>query len=135
MGKVLLAHAAEQLFEEAVARPGCAGYTAHTVVAPGQLRRELAEIRRTGVAYAREEMTLGSQSVAAPVLDADGGPSRRWRSPCGPAGRCAPARPGGTHRRDLDLPGLQQRALLTRDRGERTAVAMSGGPGGPLGGD
>jgi DNA-binding IclR family transcriptional regulator len=42
------------------------------VVAPGHLRRALAEVRRNGVAYAREEITLGSLSVAAPVQGADG---------------------------------------------------------------
>jgi DNA-binding IclR family transcriptional regulator len=36
-------------------------------VAPGPLRRALTEIRRTGIACAREEMRLGSQSVASPV--------------------------------------------------------------------
>jgi DNA-binding IclR family transcriptional regulator len=72
VGKVLLAHAPEQLLRDVV-EAGLHRYTPHTVTAPGQLRRVLAEVRRTGVASAREEMTLGSQSVAAPVLDADGG--------------------------------------------------------------
>jgi DNA-binding IclR family transcriptional regulator len=36
------------------------------------LRRELAEIRRTGVGFAREEMTIGRVSVASPLLDAEG---------------------------------------------------------------
>ena len=40
-------------------------------MAPGHLRRTLAEIRRTGVAIANEEMTLGRVSVAAPLLDVD----------------------------------------------------------------
>ena len=38
---------------------------------PRHLRRALAEVRRTGVAYAREELTLGSLSVAAPVVGKD----------------------------------------------------------------
>jgi DNA-binding IclR family transcriptional regulator len=46
-------------------------YTPYTVVAPGHLRRALADVRRTGVAYAREEMTMGSLSVAAPVVGQD----------------------------------------------------------------
>ncbi len=71
VGKVLLAHAGEQLFEE-VCAAGLRRHTAHTVVSPGQLRRELAEIRRTGVGYAGEEMSPGSRSVAAPVLDGVG---------------------------------------------------------------
>ena len=39
---------------------------------PDRLRHELAEVRRTGVGYAREEMSLGSHSVAAPVFDGTG---------------------------------------------------------------
>ena len=59
VGKVLLAHAPEQLFEQ-VCAAGLRRHTAHTVVTPAQLRQELAEVRRTGVGYEREEMTLGS---------------------------------------------------------------------------
>jgi Transcriptional regulator len=71
VGKVLLAHGPEQLLRDIVA-DGLHRYTAHTVVAPGHLRRALAEVRRTGIAYAREEMTLGSQSVASPIVDGSG---------------------------------------------------------------
>ncbi len=71
VGKALLAHAPDGLFEEIVAA-GLKRYTAHTIVAPGHLRRALAEVRRTGIAYAREEMTLGSVSVAAPLFDSEG---------------------------------------------------------------
>jgi DNA-binding IclR family transcriptional regulator len=39
---------------------------------PGHLRRELTEIRRTGLGYAREELTLGSVSIADPIFAADG---------------------------------------------------------------
>ncbi|MHA6782076.1 IclR family transcriptional regulator [Pseudonocardia saturnea] len=71
VGKVLLAHAPESLLHELV-EAGLRRYTAHTVVAPGHLRRALGETRRTGIAYAREEMSLGSQSVASPVTGSDG---------------------------------------------------------------
>ena len=43
-------------------------YTAHTIVQPGQPRRALTKVRREGVAVANEEMSLGSVSVAPPVL-------------------------------------------------------------------
>ena len=43
-------------------------YTAHTIVQPGQPRRALTKVRREGVAVANEEMSLGSVSVASPVL-------------------------------------------------------------------
>lgn len=67
VGKVLLAHAPPEVLS-AVVDSGMRRYTAYTVVAPGHLRRALAEVRRNGVAYAREELTLGSLSVAAPVM-------------------------------------------------------------------
>jgi DNA-binding IclR family transcriptional regulator len=70
-GKVLLAYAPPEVLS-AVVGGGMRRYTPHTVVSPGPLRRALAEVRRNGIAYAREEMTLGSQSVAAPVLGAGG---------------------------------------------------------------
>jgi DNA-binding IclR family transcriptional regulator len=71
VGKVLLAHAPPEVLSAVVAA-GMPRYTPYTVVAPGHLRRALADVRRTGVAYAREEMTLGSLSVAAPVQGPDG---------------------------------------------------------------
>jgi len=70
VGKVLLAHAPPEVLL-AVLNGDMRRYTAYTVVAPGHLRRALAEVRRTGVAYAREEMTLGSLSVAAPIVGPD----------------------------------------------------------------
>ncbi len=71
VGKALLAHAPDELLEEIMAA-GLKRYTPHTIVAAGHLRRALAEVRRTGVAFAREEMSLGSVSVASPLLDAHG---------------------------------------------------------------
>jgi DNA-binding IclR family transcriptional regulator len=71
VGKVLLAYAPPELLDELL-EAGLTRYTAHTVVTPGHLRRALAEVRRTGVAFAREEMTLGSTSVASPIFDAQG---------------------------------------------------------------
>jgi hypothetical protein len=71
VGKVLLAHAPEQVVRDVVAA-GLPRYTPHTVVDPDRLHRVLADVRRNGIAYAREEMSPGSLSVAAPVTDADG---------------------------------------------------------------
>jgi DNA-binding IclR family transcriptional regulator len=122
-GKVLLAHAPESLFRETVAA-GLQRYTAHTIIAPGHLRRALSEIRRTGVGYAREELTVGSHSVASAVLDADGTAvaalsvtlrSGRDLRRLGPAVRTAAISVSR---------GLQERALLGRDR----ALRPSGEP-------
>jgi DNA-binding IclR family transcriptional regulator len=71
VGKVLLAHAPPEVVSAVVAA-GMPRYTPYTVATPGHLRRTLADVRRNGVAYAREEMSLGSLSVAAPVQGADG---------------------------------------------------------------
>lgn len=70
VGKVLLAYAPPEVVAEALAR--AARITGHTITEPGRLRRDLAEVRRRGYARTVEEMTLGTCSVAVPVLDADG---------------------------------------------------------------
>ena len=70
VGKVLLAHASDQLLQKVVDR-GLPRFTPHTIVMPGHLGRALAEIRRTGISYSHQELTLGAVSVASPVRDAD----------------------------------------------------------------
>lgn len=70
-GKVLLAYAPPNLVDELIGS-GLRRYTAYTLVVPAQVRRALAEIRRTGVGFGREELTLGSVSVAAPLFDGSG---------------------------------------------------------------
>jgi DNA-binding IclR family transcriptional regulator len=70
VGKVLLAYAPERL-REMVLAASLSAHTQHTITDPGRLRSHLAEVHRSGYAITREEMTLGSCSVAAPVLDAD----------------------------------------------------------------
>jgi DNA-binding IclR family transcriptional regulator len=71
VGKVLLAYASPELIDRVVSA-GLARFTPYTIVAPGHLRRNLAEIRRTGIGFAHEEMTVGRLSVAAPLIDAAG---------------------------------------------------------------
>lgn len=70
VGKVLLAHAPADVVERVLA--DLARVTAYTVVSPAVLRRQLADVRRRGVAHTAEEMTLGTRSVAVPVTGADG---------------------------------------------------------------
>jgi DNA-binding IclR family transcriptional regulator len=65
VGKVLLAWAPEEVLDRALRAP--ARPTRHTIVEPGRLRRELAEVRSRGYARTTEEMTLGALSVAVPV--------------------------------------------------------------------
>jgi DNA-binding IclR family transcriptional regulator len=71
VGKVFLAYGPAALFEE-VLHNNPTRFTPHTIVAPGHLRRAVDEVRRTGVAFAREELTPGVISVASPLLDANG---------------------------------------------------------------
>ena len=70
VGKVLLAHADDDLVAQALS--GARRTTPYTVVAPGVLRRQLADVRRRGYALTSEEMTLGTRSVAVPVTDGRG---------------------------------------------------------------
>jgi DNA-binding IclR family transcriptional regulator len=71
VGKAILAFSGKELLASVV-EVGLARMTPHTITEPGRLAAALAEVRRTGVAYSYEEMTLGAVSVAAPVLALDG---------------------------------------------------------------
>ncbi|ROO86626.1 IclR family transcriptional regulator [Actinocorallia herbida] len=72
VGKIFLAFGPAELLERAIG-DGLGALTRQTITDPARLRAELAEVRREGFAVTREEMTLGSCSVAAPVRDARGG--------------------------------------------------------------
>jgi DNA-binding IclR family transcriptional regulator len=66
VGLVLLAHADPGLQEKVLAGP-LKRYTSRTLCAPDELRRVLAEVRRTGVAISDGQIELVALSVAAPV--------------------------------------------------------------------
>ena len=66
VGLVLLAYAPDDVLERVLGRP-LRRYTRRTITDPARLRRELAEVRRTGVAISRRQIELISTSVAAPV--------------------------------------------------------------------
>lgn len=65
VGKVLLAHAPEDVVEAALAR--LARVTPYTITQPARMREQLERIRHDGYATTVEEMTLGACSVAVPV--------------------------------------------------------------------
>jgi len=69
VGKVLLAHADPETVGQALTR--LVRVTPYTVVDRPRMVRQLAEIRRRGWAETSEEMTIGTCSVAVPVLDSD----------------------------------------------------------------
>jgi DNA-binding IclR family transcriptional regulator len=66
VGLVLLAHAPVDVQERVLAGP-LPRYTSFTITDPRQLRRVLAEVRRTGVAISDRQVTADAVSVAAPV--------------------------------------------------------------------
>jgi DNA-binding IclR family transcriptional regulator len=70
VGKALLAFAEADLVEQVIAR-GLPVLTPRTITDPEELRRDLAAVRRNGYAVTREEMTLGTVSVAAPIHGPD----------------------------------------------------------------
>jgi IclR family acetate operon transcriptional repressor len=70
VGKAILAFStssAEQVIARGLSRVG-----PRTITSPGRLRRQLSEIRHTGVAFEREESGPGASCVASPVLDSTG---------------------------------------------------------------
>jgi DNA-binding IclR family transcriptional regulator len=90
IGKVLLAHAPTEVLDTYLSTP-LSRRTPRTMVAPGLLRRQLEDIRETGVAYEFEESAVGIVCVAAPVLDVDHGIAAAL-SVTGPVTRFAPSR-------------------------------------------
>jgi DNA-binding IclR family transcriptional regulator len=70
VGLVLLAYAPVEVQERVLAAP-LKKYTPHTVTDPRQLRRTLADIRRTGHVVSEQQVTMGGVSVAAPVWAGD----------------------------------------------------------------
>jgi DNA-binding IclR family transcriptional regulator len=71
VGLVLLAHADPELQEQVLAAP-LKRYTAKTRCDPEEVRRALADVRRTGVAVSDGQIELIALSVAAPVHGARG---------------------------------------------------------------
>jgi DNA-binding IclR family transcriptional regulator len=67
VGLILLAHAPLDVQERVLAAP-LRRYTRLTLVDPRELRRVLADVRRTGVAVSDRQVTMDAVSVAAPIL-------------------------------------------------------------------
>jgi DNA-binding IclR family transcriptional regulator len=69
VGLVLLAYSPAEVQERYLAAP-LAAFTEKTIVDSRQLRRVLADVRRTGIAVSDGQVTLDAVSVAAPVRNA-----------------------------------------------------------------
>jgi DNA-binding IclR family transcriptional regulator len=65
-GLVLLAYAERELQERVLGSP-LKRFTPKTVTDPRKLRRTLAEVRRTGIAVAEEQLTMEGVAIAAPI--------------------------------------------------------------------
>jgi IclR family acetate operon transcriptional repressor len=73
VGKALLAHSDSEIVDEIV-DGGLRKVGPRTITDPGRLRRELARIRSTGIAYEREESGPGIACAAAFIRGASGEP-------------------------------------------------------------
>jgi DNA-binding IclR family transcriptional regulator len=73
VGKALLAHESPEFRRDYLTRP-LARPTRYTIAEPGRLSADLEQTAQRGYAVTREEMTLGTCSVAVPVLDHGGRP-------------------------------------------------------------
>jgi DNA-binding IclR family transcriptional regulator len=71
VGLVLLAFAPADV-QEAVLTAPLRRFTPYTITDPAVLRRVLAEVRRTGLAFSDRQITDDAYSVGAPVTDAEG---------------------------------------------------------------
>lgn len=84
VGKALLAQLPDAAVREIIARTGMPAYTAHTIVEPAALMRELGRIRERGYALDEEEQEIGVRCVAVPVA---GAPALTAISVSGPQAR------------------------------------------------
>lgn len=71
-GRVMLAFQEPAWQEAFLARTRLAAMTPRSVTDPAELRRMLAEIRRTGISVSFEEAIPGAGGIAAPIFNPDG---------------------------------------------------------------
>lgn len=71
VGKAMLAHSPQYVLEQVLEKP-MRRYGPNTITDPITLSKELATIKRIGVAYDREETAKGLACAAAPILSIDG---------------------------------------------------------------
>ncbi|GGB38199.1 IclR family transcriptional regulator [Sphingomonas metalli] len=67
-GKALLASYADARVDAYFASTGRARFTPHTLADEAALRRQLADIRRTGIAFTRDELTHGISGLGVAVV-------------------------------------------------------------------
>jgi DNA-binding IclR family transcriptional regulator len=72
LGKIMLAALSAEQFERFLARGGFEARTENTITSAERLRREIAEVRRTGLAYDDGEFDPELRCIALPVRDFSG---------------------------------------------------------------
>lgn len=72
LGKAILAHLPAESVETIVSTHGLSSRTANTITDRDTLDDELREVTQRGYAVDREERAIGVQSIASPILGADG---------------------------------------------------------------
>ncbi len=72
IGKVLLAFQPEAFIERYLRSGRVVAFTDATITDPSTLRAQLAEVRKTGIAWTEDERVLGASALAAPVFGSDG---------------------------------------------------------------
>ena len=73
LGKAILAFSPKEAVER-IAQSGLEALTPQTITEPAALRRELADIRMTGIATELEECAIGRTCTASAILDHVGAP-------------------------------------------------------------
>lgn len=96
VGKMLLAYDADA--SEQVLASEMSAWTPSTITDPEALRVELRNVRRDNLAFDREEILLGLNCIAAPVMGRNGRPVAAF-SISGPAGKFKPETQATTLRR------------------------------------
>ena len=108
LGKIMLAALTPDQFEQFVARADLKAYTTKSITTPEHLRREIAEVRRTGLAIDDGEFDAELRCVAVPVRDFS-------RQATGAIGISGPVW-------RLSIDGLQKRARVVRAAADRLSA-------------
>lgn len=74
MGKILLAHMSKEDLDNYLRNVTLKKHTPHTISSKTELRRDLAAARERGWSFSDEEVQLGLQALAVPIMNLDGQP-------------------------------------------------------------
>jgi DNA-binding IclR family transcriptional regulator len=110
LGKIMLAALAQEQFDRYLARAELKSYTRNTITGSEPLRREIAEVRRAGMAFDNGEFDIEVRCVAVPVRDFTG-------QVVGTLGISGPVW-------RLSVETLQKRARFVRAAAERLSAAF-----------